>query len=278
MIIRIEDDMNLDRIAASGQCFRWRKTKEGGWLIPFGTRRLRIAEKDQGVFEVNCGEEDFEEIWKDYLDLRTNYRAINAMIPRDEDRFLYEAMESQKGIRMLRQDPWEMLITSIITQNRNIPAIERSVELICSMAGDETLDYDGNVFFTFPKPDRLTAMTAEDLDKCRLGYRTGYVSAAARAVANGDVDLDELGRLPDDECMERLTAMYGIGNKVASCVLLFGLHRMNAFPVDVWVKRILADYYPDGYPMEKYSPWNGIFQQYMFAHYRETHTGKAGKA
>ena len=123
-------------------------------------------------------------------------------------------------------------------------------------------------YFGFPEPEAIAALSGEDLMACRLGYRWKYVLAAAKAVSAGDIDLNKLVTADEKTAMTALTGLFGVGVKVASCVALFGLHHTDAFPIDVWVRRVLADQYPDGYPYERYAPYNGVFQQYMFAFYR----------
>ena len=182
-------------------------------------------------YEFDCTEDEYENRWREYFDLRENYQNIRGRINREEDLFLWQAAEQEKGIRILRQDPWEMLITFIISQNRNIPAIRNSVELLAERCGEKRTDARGADFYAFPEPGALAALPESDLKSCKLGYRCKYVHAAAEAVSNGDIDLNSL-----------LTA--------------------------VWIKRVLEEQYPNGYPYEKYSPYNGIYQQYMFAYYR----------
>ena len=177
-------------------------------------------------------------------------------------------MEHEKGIRIVRQDPWEMLITFIISQNKNIPAIRKSVEKLAEMCGEERVDQSGAAYFAFPTPDALAGLREEQLRECGLGYRCRYVREAAAAVADGCLDLLSLKFQDEYTAMMAQTGLTGVGKKVASCVSLFGLHHLNAFPIDVWIKRILEEQYPNGYPFEEYSPYNGVYQQYMFEYYR----------
>lgn len=268
MIRQIEDDFDLEKIAGSGQCFRWRQVGENAYRIPHRAFCLTIRSLGGAVFEMDCNEEQFERVWRGYFDLDTDYRAIRGRIDPGEDPFLYRAAQNETGIRILRQDPWETLVSFIISQNRNIPAIRRSVESLCEAAGEEMRDGYGNRWYAFPPPKAVAGLDESVLTACRLGYRCSYVKRAAQAVASGAVDLDGLLSVDLESAMERLTALYGVGNKVASCVALFGLHRLDAFPVDVWMHRILENEYPRGYPMERYRPFNGVYQQYMFAWYR----------
>ena len=268
MNILIGDDFDLQKIAESGQCFRWKQVDEHTYRIIAADCCLYISHEADQNFSVDCDEKEFQEKWAPYFDLSENYQVIRQRVDREADPFLWEAMEQEKGIRILRQDPWEMLITSIITQNRNIPAIQKSVELLSEMCGEKCFDSRGQSYYGFPKPDQLAALSQDQLIACKLGYRWKYVHASATAVAEGQIDLQKLQASDCEDAISRLTALYGIGNKVASCVALFGLHQLNAFPRDVWINRVLQTEYPGGYPFERYSPYNGVYQQYMFAYYR----------
>ena len=268
MTIQISDDFDLQKIADSGQCFRWTKTDDHTFRVIAGDSCLYITDLSGGSYELDCAEEEYRTFWTDYFDLQENYGGIRERIDPERDPFLRQAAESGKGIRILRQDPWEMLITFIISQNRNIPSISRSVELIAERCGEKKTDKRGLEYYAFPKPEALAALSGEDLSACRLGYRCRYVHEAAEAVKSGAIDLRQLAETDEESTMTALTGLFGVGVKVASCVSLFGLHHLDAFPVDVWIRRVLEQEYPDGYPRDEYSPYNGIYQQYMFACYR----------
>ena len=268
MILSIADDFDLDRIAGSGQCFRWERITDGSWRILHGSECLYALDRGDGHFSFSCEEEKFDNLWREYFDLSEDYTAIRRRIDPEADPFLWTAAERERGIRILRQDPWETLITFILSQNKNIPGIRRCVEALCAACGEKKTDVRGREFYAFPSPAALAALGEESLRSCRLGYRCRYVHAAAEAVRDGKLDLNALRRAEEDAALLALQQLPGVGIKVASCVALFGLHRLDAFPRDVWVKRILASEYPGGYPMERYSPYNGVYQQYMFAWYR----------
>lgn len=271
MVLEIVDDLDLARIADSGQCFRWEPAPSGGCRVLNGAKCLYVRELEAGTFELSCDETEFNDVWKGYLDLGEDYASIRSRIDPKADPFLWQAMEEEKGIRILRQDPWEMLVTFIISQNKNIPAIRRSVNLLCKACDEEMKDVRGESYHAFPVPEAVAALSEEQLKACSLGYRGRYVHEAAMAVASGELDLEGLRTADEDETIATLMKLPGVGVKVANCVSLFGLHHVNAFPIDVWVKRILEEEYPDGYPFEEYTPYNGIYQQYMFAYYRRTH-------
>ena len=143
MQIRIEDDLDLKKIAESGQCFRWTGSCPGTYQIIARDKCLRIKALGDSLFDMECPEEEYTSFWFNYLDLGESYEGIRQRICRERDEFLYRAAEYEKGIRILNQDPWEMLITFIISQNKNIPAIRRSVEKLAEMCGMEMTDGAG---------------------------------------------------------------------------------------------------------------------------------------
>jgi N-glycosylase/DNA lyase len=268
MQVRIEDDLDLKKISESGQCFRWTEISPGTYQIIAQNQCLRIKALGDNLFDLDCPEEDYYGFWFNYLDLDESYESIRRRISREKDEFLFHAAEYEKGIRILRQDPWEMLITFIISQNKNIPGIRRCVESLAQTCGDRKTDSRGIPYYSFPTPQQVASLSEEALAECRLGYRCKYVKAAAEAVLAEKINLEKLIAADEKSAMNALTALYGVGLKVANCVSLFGLHHVDAFPIDVWVKKILSQEYPDGYPYDQYSPYNGIYQQYMFAYYR----------
>ena len=268
MILTVTDDLDLCRIAESGQCFRWEALGDGIYRIPHAGHCLRIAALGGGRFDLDCTGEALTAVWRPYLDLDEDYAAIRRRIRKDRDPYLFAAAQAEQGIRILRQEPWEALISFIISQNKNIPGIRTSIEKLCALAGEEKRDRAGQPFFTFPSPEAVAALSEAELRGCALGYRAEYVLATARAGAEGRLDPEKLARIPEEEAIEELMGLRGVGRKVASCAVLFGLHRLNAFPKDVWIRRILEREYPAGYPFADYAPYNGVMQQYMFAYER----------
>jgi len=266
MIFTPDDDFNLDKIAKSGQCFRWEKIDKG-YRILYLDKSLIVYERENN-FEILADEEEFNSVWRNYFDLSENYKKIREKID-DNDEFLKKAADFEKGIRILRQDPFETLISFIISQNKNIPAIEKSIFLLSKYCGEEKKDVLGETYYAFAIPERIASADDDILTSCKLGYRVPYVKRAAISYLNGEIDFDVLKVMDSDIAIKELQKLYGVGLKVASCISLFGLHHLNAFPKDVWVKRILDEFYKDGYPYEKYSPYNGVYQQYMFAYYRK---------
>lgn len=213
-----------------------------------------------------CSPEEYEHFWRHYFDLETDYRQYESAID-PADTYLQSAFAFGSGIHILNQDPWEMLITFIISQRKNIPAIRQTVEALSKKCG--TCIDRQNEIYAFPTPAQLSALTLSDLQSLSLGYRAKYIYETTKQVADGSLDLAQWNTLIDDDLHKMLLSCYGVGEKVANCVALFGYHRIGAFPVDVWIDRIQKTYYNGHFPVEKYEGFAGIMQQYLFYYERK---------
>ena len=168
------------------------------------------------------------------------------------------------GIRILKQDLWEMIVSFLISQQNNIVRIRRCIANICEKYGDEKRDIHGNVYYGFPKAEVLAKLEEDALKPCNLGYRSKYVVRTARSIVNGEVNLEALGSMKYEEAKAELLKLFGVGVKVADCICLFALHQMEAFPVDTHIRQALDANYVKGFPMEQYQGMQGIMQQYIF--------------
>lgn len=252
-------NFDLKQIAESGQCFRMKMEDDSHARVIAGDRLLSISHKGDGGFELSCTEEEYHNFWYEYFDLGCDYGDfIDAIDPADS--FLNRAAASGSGIRILRQEPFETLISFIISQRKSIPAIRTSVEKLCISCGRKIADD----IFAFPEPADLAGLSEDELKECALGYRVPYVREAARRIACGEKDLEAMRELTDDALYEELVSFKGVGRKVANCVMLFAYHRIGAFPEDVWIKRIEDDHYGGRFPVERYEGFAGVLQQYMF--------------
>lgn len=275
-MIRLKiDDFSPAAIADSGQCFRMYAVNAGkaasvgfadSWELIAGKRYLRITELDRNLYQLSCTEQEWEEYFRSYFDLDTDYGIYRSCVLPD-DNFLQECIVHGEGIRILQQDSFEMLISFIISQRKSVPAIRTSVDRICRLAGKPFKNEFGD-FYAFPEPERLAECTAEELAGCGLGYRVEYVLQAARAVANGELDLKDMQKLSDEALLKYLMELRGVGLKVASCVALFGFHRLGICPQDVWMNRVLMQKYRGQWP-EAYAASLGVLQQYMFYYARQ---------
>lgn len=264
MVTILNPDFDIKKIADSGQCFRLNRVTETDYLLVANNHTLRMRQTFGGVL-LDCTQEAFETIWKTYFDLDTDYAAIRDYID-PNDAFLTNAGVFGMGIRILRQDPWEMLVSFIISQRKNIPAIKKSVEMLCERYGEPVCDG----VFAFPTAERLARLDLECLLNCSLGYRGKYIQAAAKMAASGTIDLDAIRKMDDDALLETLKRVPGVGEKVANCVMLFGYHRLARFPVDVWIDRVFTREYPDGFPFARYQAIGGVLQQYIFYYARNS--------
>lgn len=246
-----------------GQAFRWCEIEPDLWLgVAFG-KALKIGSKDNVITLYNTTEEDYLNIWKNYFDLDRNYSQILEVLSQNE--VLKTAGEYAQGIRILRQEPWEALCSFIISQNNNIPRIKGIVERLCQNFGEEIADG----LYSFPTAEKIAALSLEDLAVLRSGFRAKYILDAAKKVASGEIVLEELIDMPLDEARATLVKIYGVGEKVADCTLLFGLYHIEAFPKDVWIKKAMAKLF-DGALPECALSFAGIAQQYIFHYARMT--------
>lgn len=243
-------------IADSGQVFRMTHTGDAEWTLCAGSERLVITVDNESAVTFSCGVEAFEGRWMRYFDLASDYGAVIGQIP-EEDSFLRTAANAGAGLRILRQDPWEMLISFIISQRKSIPAIRTSVERLCALCGE-----DMGGWHAFPTPEAIAACTMDELRSCGVGYRAKYIHATALQCIGRD--LHELEALNDEALLQALMAFPGVGVKVAHCVMLFGYHRLAAAPVDVWIQRVIDQHYGGVNPFPRYGSHAGLYQQYMF--------------
>ena len=256
-------DLDLEQTLDCGQSFRWTKQDDGSFSgVAFG-KYVNISLDGTDMVIKNAAPED-EKIWREYFDLELDYGKIRGDISKLHP-VLEEAARYAPGIRILRQEPYEALCTFIISQNNNIKRIKGIVARLCESFGDEI---DEGVY-TFPNAERLAELTPDDLAPLRAGFRNRYIIDSAKKVASGEVDL-ELCKTADYEAARaELMKITGVGVKVADCTLLFGMHRVEAFPVDVWMKRAMEKLFP-GMSANDFGEYAGIAQQYIF-HYSRMH-------
>ena len=259
MIRKHIENFDLRQIAESGQCFRMAMQDGNTARVVSDNKILRVTNTGNGEFEFSCTDEEFDNIWYKYFDLGSTYADYIYSIDPEDD-FLQRAAAYGSGIRILRQEPFETLISFIISQRKNIPAIQASVEKLCRCCGEKITED----IYAFPAPEAIAGLSDDELYDCSLGYRVPYVRETAGRIAAGETDLETLRECDDDELFDRLLSFHGVGKKVANCVMLFAYHRIAAFPVDVWISRVEDKYYNGRFPVERYPGYAGVMQQYMF--------------
>ena len=261
--VSITDDFDLHKIATCGQCFRSKCMLDGKYRFVTGGEVLYIyAGERPREYLISCDLNTWNRVWVRYFNLDLDYEKIRGSLSSGDD-FVSRVSEFGSGIRILQQDAWEMIITFIISQRKSIPAIAGCVEQLCSRAGS-VLQTEFERLSLFPTPEQILNMSAEELAECKTGYRSRYIVAAAQDVASGKIDLLALARMSDKELMFELLQLYGVGEKVASCIALFGFGRHAIAPVDVWISRAINDEFGGKNPFDSFGSYAGIIQQYIF--------------
>ena len=272
--------LDLAKVADSGQAFRIKVIDESHIeLVAYG-RYLQVAKTGKDTFALSCTEDEFNTIWRTYFDLNRDYKKIIKSIDKNDD-YLLKAAEFGYGIRILKQDIFETTISYIISQRRSIPSITTSVERISKLCGKKIkaprleepfvtpLEKE---YYAFPTPEELYKLPFSDLENTGVGYRAPYIARAAEEFKTGKLSPEALSKLSDDDLYNALTAMYGVGTKVANCIMLFAFARTGRFPVDVWIQRIEDKYYYGHFDCTPYPDTAGIMQQFMFYYERRKDT------
>lgn len=277
--VRVED-FYPEHIFECGQCFRWNRQKDGTYTgFAFGKAVNVSFEADgklpsAGVLTIdNCTEKDMREVWQDYFDLSQDYGVVKRKLAR-KDPVMKEAVKYGWGIRILKQEPWETIVSFIISANNNIPRIKKNIEDLARNFGEKKATYRGEDFYEVPSPQVLSTLTEEDLACCRLGYRAGYLIKTARSICEEGIRED------------RLLSYCGVGPKVADCIKLFSMEGTRCFPVDTWVKKLMHELYGlpendkkaiEGFAREKFGENAGLAQQYLFYYMRDRTIKGAGR-
>lgn len=282
LIIDNIEDFDIEEVLECGQCFHFTKLGDKLYeLIAFG-KYLRVKQDNTRVTLFDTTMEEYNHTWKRYFDLDKDYSDIKDRILKLDNR-LSDAIKAKPGVRILRQDFFETLISFIISQNKQIPHIKQIVHNISEKYGSKIYLNDNHVVYAFPTVEQLAVVTEEQLRECKVGFRAPYIKCATDMVASGQICEEKLLDMSVADAREALMTIKGVGEKVANCVLLFGLGFTDTFPVDVWMKRIMEYMYFDSpqdkkliesFAMEKYGDLAGYAQQYLFFYGRENGLGK----
>lgn len=262
MRIEIVDDFDLEKIASCGQCFRAKAVDDGMFRFISGDHVIYIEKTGEHEFSVSCTEDEWKSIWVSYFDLNRSYSSLYYE-ERDKHDFVHKAMDCGRGLRVLRQNPWEMLVTFIISQRKSIPAISKSVEALSEKYG-HMIKTEYETIYSFPTPEELAGASEEELQACSLGYRVPYIVDAVQRVTSGSLDLKAIADYDDAELLNALQTVHGVGRKVANCICLFGYGRIACVPVDVWISRAVKEDCCGEDPFVLFTDNAGIIQQYIF--------------
>ena len=282
VILQHTHHFDIKQILESGQVFRFEQISDAGYLLIAKQKCIKICQQQEStsflIYHTNSSE--FDEVWQDYFDLGTDYNDITTILSQ-KDEHMKKAIDFGKGIRILKQDPWEMLISFIISQNKSIPHIKQCISNVCTLFGqpiEESHQYDKK-YYTFPTPFELRDATEDILRSCKVGFRAPYIMDACKKVLNEEINLSDLYNLSADEAKKELMKIRGVGPKIADCILLFAYSKGEVFPTDVWVKRVVEGLYFGGeekkieyiqsFAKEYFGELAGYAQQYLFFYGRE---------
>lgn len=269
--LEIEQGFKIKEILECGQCFRFNKLESNTYEIIALGERLRVTQDDT-IIQLDCDERSYKDHWHAYFDMDRDYPLLMDQLMAKDD-ILKEAVVSKSGLRILQQEPFEMLMCFIISQNKSIPQIRILVERLSQSYGQVKKDQFGD-YYCFPTPEELKDVTEEDFRELKVGFRAPYLLDAVAHVLDGRLDLRALYQLNKEEARIKLMAVKGIGGKVADCILLFAYGKVDVFPIDVWVRRIMTEAYFHGektsdrkilaFAESYFDGISGLAQQYLF--------------
>lgn len=295
IVIRNTRDFNIKQIFESGQCFRWKKEKENSYIgVAFG-KVIEVCQDGNTITIYNTNEEDFKNIWFKYFDLDRDYSCIKNKLSKDN--LLKTAVEYGYGIRLLNQEPFEIVISFIISARNSIPVISKTIDNISEKYGKK-LEYKGKVYYAFPTIEELSKATLEEIQSIGGSFRSKYIVDTTNKIYRCNLakagkldepkeainellekyDLEKIKNMSDDECHKALQEFMGIGAKVSDCIMLFSMGKYSAFPVDIWVKRAMMHFYGAAdaslnkiriFGRERFGEVSGFAQQYLFYYARE---------
>lgn len=278
----ISEDFDPQHVFDCGQCFRWLKEEDDSYTGVVQGKVVNVKKENDLIIFDNTNKEDFDNIWFNYFDLGRDYSEIKNEL-KVMDEYLEKATEFGKGIRILQQDGWEMLISFIISANNRIPMIQRAINNLSQKYGKFIGQYRGKKYYAFPTPEELSQASVEDIRVCQTGFRDKYIKSVVDYVKENNENVLFYRRLNTDECIKELMKFNGVGPKVADCIALFGMQKYDTFPVDVWVKRVMEEFYVEDnlslprirqFALEKFGDSAGFAQQYLFYYARELGIGR----
>ena len=276
-------DFEPKHIFECGQCFRWDKEEDDSYTGVVNGKVINVKLEGETLILDNTNLEDYKNIWHEYFDMDTDYSIIKAELAK-MDEHLNNATQFGSGMRLLRQDTFEIVISFIISARNSIPMIKRSVAFLSTAPGKEIVEYKGKKYYAFPTPKALSHAEQQILIDSKVAFRKGYIKDTSYIQHSLQTDLYKLKNLPTDMARRELMLLPGVGPKVSDCILLFGLSKYDVFPVDVWVQRVMHEFYLDKevkdlkkireYGIDLFKDKAGIAQQYLFYYAREKGIGR----
>lgn len=276
------DHFEPKAVFTCGQAFRWYEEDDGSYTTVHKGRVLNVKSVENKIFFKGTTLEEFDEIWMDYFDLKTDYNIIERELSTDE--ILSKAVEYGKGIRILNQEHFEMLISFIISANNMIPRIKKSIEIISRRFGTFICKDEKREYYSFPTVEQLSKASISELREfAKVGFRDERIVKTVDKIITENINLNEFEKFDTFELREKLLEFSGVGNKVADCIMLFSYKRTEVFPVDVWIKRVMEELFIhketpvkkiSAHANEIFKDYAGYAQQYLFYYGREEKIGK----
>ena len=267
---------DVEKTFRCGQCFRFEKVENSRHACEYAGvaygRAFSVARDGTRLFLYNITADAFSSTYRRYLGMEEDYPSIwRSFADRTDLPYLQKAADVSRGLYLLRQDPWETLCSFILSQNNNIPRIKKIIAALCHTLGDpidargmEAHGFPSGVAYTFPSACRMASAGAKALEPLRAGFRAGYLYDAACKVAESPDLFFSLAEAPMEQADACLRTIRGVGAKVSACTLLFGFGFYNAFPIDVWIARVLKNHFPPSFQPSSLGPYAGLAQQYLF--------------
>lgn len=243
---------------------------------------LNLSQDDSTVYFNNTTLKDFQNIWYDYFGFDIDYKYIKETLSNIDDK-MKTVIEHSGNQRILNQDKWETLIAFILSTNNSIQMVEKVINNLSIKYGEYIGDFNGRQYYSFPSPEKLASLSLEELRNCKMGFRDKYVKAASQTIVSGEINLDNIANLNTTECIKELKNINGIGTKVADCIAMFSMKKSDVFPVDIWMKRIMEEFYIDSnmsvpkireFAINKFGDLSVYAQQYLFNYARKHQIGK----
>ncbi len=269
LVIDVENELDLENTLTCGQIFRYQQEIDNSFTVVISDRVVNLKYDNYKLYVKSNKLDNLENVIREYLDLDRDYKSIINKI-RVMDDILAKYLDNSLGLKMIKQDKLECIISYIISQNNSVRNIQMSLNMLSEAYG-EKVEFLNKEYYLFPKLDKLVSLSLEDFRKCKVGFRDKYLVGIIESINNGNFNLNMIDTLNTEEALQYLINFKGIGMKVASCILLFSYQRFDVYPVDTWVKKFMEDNYDivgekniREYCKKTYGEYSGLAIQYMF--------------
>lgn len=262
IIKNINAEINFEHTLECGQCFRWEK-KQNKYYGVVKNEQIAVYKNSSDIIFENTKIDTVKNFWLNYFDINFNYKKVRQELENIHPIFK-KAYQDYLGIHILNQEPWETICSFIISQNNNIPRIKKIINSLCTIFGQKI---NNTEFYTFPDYKTISKLNEKDLEPIKSGFRAKYILDAAIKISSGEIDLESIKNKNIDEARETLMNIKGVGPKIAECVLLYSYHKLECFPMDVWMKKIMNTIFKNQ-NIDMFGKYPGIAQQYLYHYIR----------